>query len=53
MPISMWRSVRVSTELVASSSTSMGALLMAARAMFSSWRWPWDRFAPSPSIMVL
>ena len=53
MPFSIMRSVRVSTELVASSSTRIGALLSAARAMFSSCRWPCDRFAPSPSITVL
>ena len=33
-PCSMCRSVRVSTELVASSSTKIGVLAMAARAIF-------------------
>ena len=39
-------------EEVASSRIRMGALLMAARAMFKSWRWPWDRLAPSFSSRV-
>ena len=52
MPCSMCFSVRVSTELVASSRIRIGALETAARAMFNSWRCPWLKFAPSPSSIV-
>ncbi len=44
---SMRASVRVSTLLVASSRMSTGGSATAARAMARSWRWPWERFAPS------
>ena len=49
-PSSPWPmsfSVRVSTEEVASSRISTGARDTAARAMATSWRWPWLRLAPS------
>ena len=52
IPCWMWRSVRVSMELVASSSTMTGGSATAARAMARSWRWPWERLAPSPVTMV-
>ena len=45
-------SVRVSMEEVASSRISTGGSATAARAMASSWRWPWLRLAPSPVSMV-
>ena len=43
LSIAIWmrRSVRVSTELVASSKISMLRSARIARAMVISWRWPW------------
>ena len=52
MPRLIRASVRVSMEEVASSSTITGGSATAARAMASSWRWPWDRLEPSPVTMV-
>jgi len=46
MPSWMCSSVRASTELVASSSTSRAGEASTARAMAISWRWPWLRLAP-------
>ena len=40
-------SVRVSTELVASSRISMGLSAIMARAMVICCFWPWDRFTES------
>ena len=40
-------SVRVSTELVASSRMSSGASFTIARAMVMSWRWPTERLDSS------
>ena len=40
-------SVRVSTFEVASSRMSAGRLARTARAIVTSWRWPWLRFVPS------
>ena len=52
MPFSMSASVRVSMEEVASSKMSTGGSATAARAMASSWRWPWLRLAPSAVTIV-
>lgn len=52
IPCSICFSVLVSTELVASSRTSIGAFESAALAILSSWRCPCERFTPSPSIIV-
>ena len=52
MPCWIRASVRVSMEEVASSRIITGGSATAARAMASSWRWPWDRLAPSPVTMV-
>ena len=48
MPCCTSASVRVSMEEVASSKTSTGGSATAARAIAGSWRWPWERLAPSP-----
>ena len=53
MPCWTIASVRVSIELVASSRIITGGSATAARAMASSWRWPWLRLAPLPRSMVL
>ena len=45
MPSWTSASVRVSMEEVASSRISTGGSATAARAMASSWRWPWLRLA--------
>ena len=47
IPSWMCSSVRASTELVASSSTSRAGEASTARAMAISWRWPWLRLAPA------
>ena len=52
MPFWTIASVRVSIELVASSSIMTGAFSQAARAMEMSCRWPWERPLPSPSSIV-
>ena len=52
MPCSISVSVRVSMELVASSSISTGGSDTAARAIASSWRSPWLRLPPSPVMTV-
>mmetsp|Transcript_10042 Transcript_10042/g.29717 ORF Transcript_10042/g.29717 Transcript_10042/m.29717 type:complete len:229 (+) Transcript_10042:190-876(+) len=43
-------SVLKSTAAVASSSSTILRRRSSARARLSSWRWPWDRFAPPVSI---
>ena len=53
MPRWTMASVRVSMEEVASSRIMTGGSATAARAMDSSWRWPWDRLEPLPVSMVL
>ena len=52
MPRWTMASVRVSIELVASSSTITGGSATAARAMESSWRWPCERLVPLSVSMV-
>ena len=52
MPFSISASVRVSMLDVASSKISTGGSATAARAMASSWRWPWLRLAPSEVTIV-
>ena len=54
LSIAFWirSSVRVSTELVASSRMSMRRSARMARAMVSSWRWPWLMLLASSLISV-